>query len=96
MTHTTYADRLDKRERALRPIFAAVAVFAALATLGLGVIGPAALSGSSPASTVEVAVVRDQPMEVAIEPASIHVIATRTKIARNASHFVPAVYRTRQ
>ena len=94
MTHTTYADRLDKRERALRPIFAAVAVFATLATLALGVIAPA-LSGTSPAPVVEVAVVRDQPTEVAIAPASIHVIATRAKVARNASHLVPAVYRTR-
>jgi hypothetical protein len=94
MTHTTYADRLDKRERALRPVFAAVAVFATLATLGLGVIAPAV---SSPASTtVEVAIVRVQPTEVAIAPASIHVIATRAKVARNTSHFVPAVYRTRQ
>lgn len=95
MTHTTYADRLDKRERALRPIFAAAAVFATLATLGLGVIAPAA-SGTSAAPAAELAVVREQPMEVAIEPASIHVIVTRTKLARNASHFVPAVYRTGQ
>jgi hypothetical protein len=94
MTHTTYADRLDKRERALRPIFAAAAALAALATLGLGVIAPA-LSETSPAGVVEVAVVHGQPTEVAIAPASIHVIATRTKVARNSSHFVPAVYRTR-
>lgn len=95
MSNSTYADRLDKRERALRPIFAAVAVFAALATLGFAGVGPAAVYARPHETTVEVAVVRAQPTEVAIEPASIHVIATRTKVAHNASAFVPAVYRAR-
>jgi hypothetical protein len=84
----------SKRERALKPLFGVAAVFATMATLGLAVVGPVALSHGPTVYTVEMVAARSEaPTEVAIEPASINVVAKRVKVARsNARHFVPATY----
>ena len=97
MTHTTVTLRAAKRERLLKPVFGAVAVFAAMATLSLAVIGPATLARSEPAATVDVVAYRSdvRPTEVAISPATIMVVAKRTKVARAPSPYLPASYNPR-
>lgn len=98
MMHTTTHYRTAKRERLLKPVFGAAAVFAALATLGLTVAGPAALSRADP-SVSQVLASRSEarPTEVAILPGTIEVVATRTKVA-SRSHpngYLPATYKVR-
>lgn len=86
---TTY--RTSRRERALKPLFGLAAVFATMATLGLAVLGPVALSHGAPVYTVEIVAARsDAPTEVAIEPASINVVAKRVKVARKSTGYLPA------
>ena len=103
MSHTTIEFRPSKAERAMKPVLGALAMLATAATLGLMVVGPAALSPAGeayvvartalPAGTERAA---PAPVEVAIVPSCINVVATRAKVAR-ADHgrFVPATYRTR-
>lgn len=96
MKHTTTHYRPSKRERALRPVFGAVATLAAIATLGLTVVGPASVARNVAVAPVDVVAHRSSaPTEVAIAPASIHVVAQRTRTARAESPYRPAVYRTR-
>jgi hypothetical protein len=74
----------------VKPVLGAIAVAAAMATLGLGVIAPAALStGSTPLASAA------RPTEVAILPGTIEVVGKRTKVARADSPYVPAAYRVR-
>src|SRR5262245_987608 len=96
MNYTTKQYRPGKRERALRPVFAAAAVMAAIATLGLAVVGPAALSRTESAAQVTVLAYRTDaaPTEVAIQPASIQVVGKRTT-ARTSSPYLPAAYKPR-
>jgi hypothetical protein len=71
----------------MNPRLGAVAVAAAMATLGLAVVAPAALSTGAPPLAQAA-----RPIEVAILPGSIEVVATRTKVARANNGYVPAVY----
>jgi hypothetical protein len=98
MTKTTTSYPRSKRDRMLKPVFGAAAVFAAMATLSVAVIGPASVSSPAPTAAVDVVAYRtdNRPTEVAISPASIHVIATkRTKVARAANPYLPASYNPR-
>ena len=97
MTYETTQFQQSNRDRALRPVFGAVAVMAAMATMGLAVAGPAALSRSAPAAEVSVMASRGdaRATEVAILPATIQVVGKRTKAAGSASPFVPATFRPR-
>ena len=74
MMHTTTHYRTAKRERLLKPVFGAAAVFAALATRS-----------------------EAAPMEVAILPGTIEVVAKRTKVAARSqsSGYLPATYKVR-
>ena len=78
-----------------KPLFGAIAVAATFATLGLAVAGPAALSQSSAAQAQLAARTAVRPVEVAILPGTIQVVAKRTKVARADSGFVPASYNVR-
>jgi len=96
MNHTTTHYRHSKRERALRPVFGAIAALAAVATLGLTVVGPATATREVTIAPVDVVAHRGSaPTEVAIAPASIHVVAQRTRTARAGSPYMPTSYRTR-
>lgn len=97
MTKNTITYRTGNRDGILKPVFGAAAVFAAMATLSLTVLGPAALSRTSPAASVDVVAYRAdaRPTEVAISPASIQVVGKRTKVARAASPYLPAAYTPR-
>jgi hypothetical protein len=76
----------ESRNR-LHPVLGTVAVVAAMATLGLAVVAPAALStGSAPIARAS------QPIEVAILPGTIEVVAKRTEVVRVDNGYVPAVY----
>ena len=94
MNHTTAHYRRSSRERALRPLFGALAALAALATLGLTVVGPASVAREVTIAPVDVVAYRSSaPTEVAIAPASIHVVAQRTRTARAGSPYLPTAYR---
>ena len=95
MTNATTTYQTSKRERAMKPVLGAVAVFAAMATLSLTVLGPAAVSHGTPSAAVDVAAYRTdaRPTEVAIEPAMIRVVAKRTTLARASSPYLPATYK---
>jgi hypothetical protein len=95
MTYKTMQYRPAERERSLRPVFGAAAVVAAMATLGLAVVGPAALARSEPAAQVTAVAYRSEarPTEVAILPASIQVVGKRTKTGPSASPYLPATYK---
>jgi len=94
MNYETMKYQASRRERALKPVFGAVAVMAALATLGLAIVGPATLArDATPVVTVNVQRVDPQPIEVAITPATIQVVGKRVKTAQSDSGFVPAAYR---
>ncbi|HTP99553.1 MAG TPA: hypothetical protein VMN56_09520 [Casimicrobiaceae bacterium] len=96
MNHTTTHYRHSKRERALRPVFGALAALAAVATLGLTVVGPACIPREAALAPVDVVAYRNQaPTEVAIAPASIHVVAQRTRTARAGNPYMPTSYRSR-
>jgi len=91
MKPSTYQSR-----NPLKPVFGAIAVAAAMATLGLAVVGPVALSTSpsaQPAQLASHAGVR--PTEVAILPSTIHVVGKRTKLAQARTPFLPASYNVR-
>ena len=97
MMHTTTQYLPAKRERTLKPVFGAVAVLAALATLGLTIVGPAALSRADPAAAAQVLAYRTEaaPTEVAILPGTIQVVAKRAKVAQAPSPYLPATYQVR-
>jgi len=91
MKQNTYESR-----NPLKPVFGAIAVAAAMATLGLAVVGPVALSTSPVAAPAVVASrTSERPIEVAILPATIQVVGKRTKTARAHSTFLPASYNVR-
>lgn len=90
MTYETMQYRASRRERALKPVFGAVAVMAAMATLGLAIVGPAAVSRTELAPVVAA---RPSPTEVAISPGSIHVVAQRVRTAQSDLPLVPVAYK---
>ena len=83
------------RSPASKPLFGAIAVAAAMATLGLAVVAPVALS--SPQASVAVVAQRPsaQPTQVVILPGTIQVVAKRTKVARADNPYLPASYNVR-
>ena len=97
MEHKTMQYRPAKRERMMKPVLGAAAVMAAMATLGLAVIGPAALSRAEPVTEAQVLAYRGLPQatEVAILPGTIEVVGKRTRTARADSPYVPASYHPR-
>lgn len=97
MMHTTTHYRPAKRERALKPVLGALAVMAALATLGLTIVAPAALSRAAPAAGAQVIADRTEarPTEVAILPGTIQVVGRRTKVAQGSSPYIAAAYNVR-
>lgn len=90
MTATT-CYRTSRKARALRPVFGLAAAFAAVATLGLAVVVPAAMPPAVSAyATARV------PTEVAILPGTIEVVATRTRAAAAApGQYQPTTWRPR-
>jgi len=91
MKQNTYESR-----NPLKPVFGAIAVAATMATLGLAVVGPVALS-KSPAADAAVVAARStaRPIEVAILPATIQVVGKRTKTASAPSPYLPASFNVR-
>ncbi len=93
MNHTTIEFQASKQDRAMKPLFGALAVCATVATLALMVAGPAALAPAGH-DLVLARAATTVPVEVAIIPASIQVVGTRTADGREShGRFVPAVYR---
>ena len=96
MNHTTIEFKASEQDRAMKPLFGALAVLATVATLSLAVAGPAALAPSGHDLVLARATPSSQVVEVSIHPASIEVVGTRTQAARAGhSNLVPAVYRAR-
>lgn len=93
MTYETMQYLPAKRERLMKPVLGAVAVMAAMATLGLAVIGPAVMSPTDPSVLARRGV--PQAIEVAILPGTIQVVGKRTKTAETQSPYLPASYRPR-
>ena len=81
--HTTTQHYLSRNRAAFRPLAALAAVAATAATLSLAVITPATLPHTDPDRDA-LAAARQAPVvtEVAIVPASIEVVAKRTRNAR--------------
>ena len=95
MNPMTIEFRPGNRDRAMKPVFAAAAVLATVATFGLLVAGPAALAPASDA-TVLARHAAPAPIEVAIVPATIQVVGTRAHVARaGQAGFMPTSYRPR-
>lgn len=95
MNHTTIELTASKQDRAMKPLFGALAVLATVATLTLAVAGPAALSPAGQ-DTVLARSTPTVPVEVAIIPARIEVVGTRALEGREShGRFVPAAYRPR-
>ncbi len=92
MTHTTISYRSGRRARMLRPAFGFAAACTTAATLALAVVAP---MSAAPAAADRAAVAAAAATEVAILPGTIEVVATRTKVARARSGYVPAAYRPR-
>jgi len=91
MKPSTYESR-----NPLKPVFGAIAVAAAMATLGLAVVAPVALSTSPAAEPAQLASrTAVRPIEVAILPATIQVVGKRTKVAQARTPFLPASYNVR-
>ena len=80
---------------ASKPVFAAFAVAATIATLGLSVVAPVALSSPQASAKADVTYrTAARPTEVAILPGTIQVVAKR-KVARADSPYLPASYNVR-
>lgn len=97
MTATTHY-RTSRKVRALRPVFGLAAAFAAVATLGLAVVAPAAMppAASAHASHADARAAARVPTEVAILPGTIEVVATRTRAAAAApGQYQPTTWRPR-
>jgi hypothetical protein len=90
MSYQTMEYRASRSERAMKPVLGAVAVMAALATLGLAIVAPAALSRQDASA---LASAKDRPTEVAISPASIHIVVHRVKTAQSGVPLVPTAYK---
>ena len=84
----------ESSQRILKPVFGAIAAAATVATLGLAVVGPVALSKPS-AAAPQISRASGRPTEVAILPGTIEVVAKRTKVARADSPYLPASYNVR-
>jgi hypothetical protein len=100
MPHKTMQYRPGKTQRLLRPAFALAAAIAAVATLGLTVVTPAALATAEPAVrharvAAEAPHAARAPSEVAIAPARIDVVVVRAKAAVRAAQLGPADGRQR-
>jgi hypothetical protein len=92
MTYETMQYRESRSEQVLKPVFGAVAAMAAMATLGLAIVGPAALARTEPAAVITA---NARPAtEVAISPASIHIVVHRVKTAQSEP-MIPAAYKPR-
>ena len=78
-----------------KPVFGAIAVAATIATLGLSVVAPVALSSPQASAPTQAAYrTTARPTEVAILPGTIQVLAKR-KVARAESPYLPASYNVR-
>ena len=93
MSYKTMEYRPAKRDRAMKPVLAALAVLATVATMGLTVAGPAAVARNAAEATLA-ARTAPAPTVIAILPA-IEVVGKRTRTARAESPFVPTTYRQR-
>lgn len=93
--HTTTQRYLSRTRSQFRPVVALAALAATCATLSLAVLTPAALPHTDPGRTVALAAHATPAVEVAIEPASIQVVGTRTRTARAPSPYLPAAYHPR-
>ena len=84
----------ESSQRLKKPIFGAIAVAATVATLGLAVVGPVALS--KPSAEAQIAYrTSARPTEVAIVPATVQVVGKRAKVARAHNPYLPASYNVR-
>ena len=83
------------RQPTFKPLFGAIAVAATVATLGLAVAGPVALSKPSSTDAQVAYRASARPTEVAILPGSIQVVGKRTKVARADNPYLPASYTVR-
>lgn len=92
---TTTQRYLARHRPTFRPLAGLAAMAATAATLGLAVVTPAALPHTDP-DRQAIAATRQAPVvtQVAIVPASIEVVGTRTRSARAHSPYLPAAYRT--
>jgi hypothetical protein len=92
--HTTTQRYLARTRPQFRPGIALAALAATCATLTLAVLTPAAVPHTDPDRAVQLAA-RHAPhsVEVAIVPATIEVVGTRTRTARTGSPYLPAAYR---
>jgi hypothetical protein len=100
MSHKSMQYRPARRQRLLRPAFGLAAAFAAVATLGLTVVTPAALATAEPTVRQARAATATQhasraPAEVAIQPARIDVVVVRAKSVVRAAQLGPADGRQR-
>ena len=100
MSHKTMQYRPAKSRRLLRPVFGLAAAFAAVATLGLTVVTPAALATAEPTVrqariAQDVQHVARAPAEVAIQPARIDIVVVRAKAVVRAAQAGPADGRQR-
>lgn len=97
MDHPTIEFHPSKRDRMIRPALGAVAALATALTFGLLVVGPATLALDGGTTTAALApVATPAPIEVAIVPASIDVVAKRTPLARaETGPIVLIAYRAR-
>ncbi|MFO1397094.1 MAG: hypothetical protein U1F48_08530 [Burkholderiales bacterium] len=93
--HTTTQRYLSRTRSQFRPAIALAALAATCATLSLAVLTPAAMPHTDPERATQLAVRQAPAVEVAIEPASIQVIGTRTRTARAPSSYLPAAYHPR-
>jgi hypothetical protein len=85
----------ESSQRHQKAVFGAIAVVATVATFGLTVIAPVALS-PAPATDAQIAArANARPTEVAILPGTIEVVAKRTKVASTDSSYLPASYNVR-
>ena len=85
----------ESSQRILKPVFGAIAAAAAVATLGLAVVAPVALSNPAAAPAQVAYRTNAGPTEVAILPGTIQVVAKRTKVARAGNPYLPASYNVR-
>jgi len=83
------------RQPAFKPLFGAIAVAATVATLGLAVVGPVALSKPSSGDAQVAYRTSARPTEVAILPGTIQVVGKRTKVAHADNPYVRASYNVR-
>lgn len=94
MNATTSQYQTSKRDRFAKPLLGLAAVAATVATFALAVVAPTTLPPA--AAQIDARATRQPaPVEVAILPGTIEVVATRTRAAQAASASAPANHRTR-